>query len=99
VPADAVRRIGVRNLEALRHGYADGGAVGRMPVVAGRGLAAPVTISPSITVTVEGGSRGPEADQAMGRAVAAEIENAVRGVVSDELRRAQRPGNLANRRG
>ena len=80
--------------------FADGGAVGRLPAMAGAsGMGAPVvTIAPNISVKVEGGSRGAEADAEMGKAVAKQVESAVRGLVSEELRRAGRPGNLINNR-
>ncbi len=97
LPADVVRRVGVANLEALRHGYANGGLVGRVPASGGASIGSSVVVAPEISVTVEGGSRGAEADQALGKQVAAEIERTVRGVVSRELQLQMRPGNLLNR--
>jgi hypothetical protein len=74
--------------------FADGGIIGNGSAHAGARLRSPnVTIAPSISVTVEGGSRGVDADAEAGRRVAKEVENTMRGLIHDELRSAMRPGN------
>jgi hypothetical protein len=96
-------------LHALNRGeiaaFASGGLVGKS------GLTAPamndnlramndnrtsVTINAPVTVN---GSAGTEAQNTdLARKMAKEVENTMRGVVADELRRQMRPGNLANNR-
>ncbi|MFC3165312.1 D-alanyl-D-alanine carboxypeptidase family protein [Ciceribacter thiooxidans] len=103
----AVNRIGVRNLAALHSGalkgYAEGGHVTATPTLstpALRGVgAAPVqAISISAPVTVNGSAGTPEQNAALAKQVAKQMENTMRGVVADEMRKQTRPGNFANNR-
>lgn len=92
-------------LEAINAGqvgkFADGGLVGSASrsIGSSSGAQGGVTIAPQINVKVEGGSRGEQADQDLGKNIAKEIEKTMRGIVGDEMRRQMRPGNLANNRG
>ncbi|WP_141101984.1 hypothetical protein [Oceanicola sp. 22II-s10i] len=108
ISADATRRIGVQNLEALheaaRRGYSAGGYVGgREPLHALSGAsmesprhAAPVVnISAPVTVNATGGSPDQNADLA--RQMSRSVEASMRGVVVDELVRQMRPGNMLSR--
>ncbi|MHA6692036.1 hypothetical protein [Devosia sp. A449] len=90
-------------LEAINAGklgkFADGGLVGNAArSIGSSGPGAGVTIAPTISVKVEGGSRGEKADQALGDDIAKKIEGTMRAIASDELRRSMRPGNIANTR-
>lgn len=103
----ATNRIGVANLEALHsaamRGYSGGGLVGgaaplispsqgrsESPAMAGQ------VININAPVTVEGNAGTPEQNQDLAKKMAREMENTMRGVVVDELRRQQRPGNILN---
>ncbi|WP_137153491.1 hypothetical protein [Rhizobium sp. FKL33] len=110
--AQAVRRIGVGNLEAAHRsalkGFASGGYVGSNPPYqmdrfAGRssssgngGAAQNVTINAPVTVNANGGT--PEQNADLAKRVGKEMENTMRGVVVDELRKQMRVGNMLNRR-
>lgn len=92
-------------LEAINSGqlgkFADGGLVGQASrsIGSSSGAQGGVTIAPQINVKVEGGSRGEQADQDLGTNIAKEIEQTMRAVVIEEMRKQMRPGNLANSRG
>ncbi|KRS11035.1 hypothetical protein XM53_18320 [Roseovarius atlanticus] len=103
----ATNRIGVGNLEALhsaaKKGYAAGGLVGgtarlrtasqgrsESPAMAGQ------VININAPVTVEAGAGTPEQNNDLAKKMAREMENTMRGVVVDELRRQHRPGNMMN---
>lgn len=103
----ATRRLGVGNLEALHlgvlRGYADGGYVGDSPAVrrvhvtANNNAPAPtVNISAPVTVNASGGT--PAQNQDLAAKMAKQMEATMRGVVCDEMRKAMRPGNMANTR-
>lgn len=105
----ATSRIGVGNLEALHRGalggYADGGLVTDAPAIrkpdlkAGNSNAAPVqniTISAPVTVNANGGDPAQNADLA--KQVGRQMEQQMRGLVADELRRQSRPGAFGNTR-
>lgn len=101
----ATSRIGVGNLEALHRGYADGGFVTDAPTIrtpdlkAGNSNAAPVqniTISAPVTVNANGGDPAQNADLA--KQVGKQMEQQMRGLVADELRRQSRPGAFGNTR-
>lgn len=53
-----------------------------------------VAIHSPITVNIEGGSRGPEADQELADRVSGQLKNALRQVVAEELRVQGRPGGI-----
>jgi hypothetical protein len=105
--AAATRRLGASNLEALHagalRGYARGGYVGNAPSIrrpdlkaANTNVAQPVTINAPITVNGSAGTPAQNADLA--KQMKREMEGTMRGVVSDELRRQMRPGNMLGRR-
>lgn len=76
-------------------GFADGGLVGgssRRGLVSSAG--GNVTISPTIAVKVEGGSRGEAADQKLGENVAKQVEATVRSFVVKELLVQRKPNGL-----
>ncbi|MDF2810570.1 MAG: tail tape measure protein core region [Microvirga sp.] len=74
--------------------FASGGIV-RSPRAGGRGAAVQsISFAPTISVSVEGGSRGPAADEAMGARIAEQIEGQIRHFVVDELMVQMRPGNI-----
>ncbi|ALN73575.1 hypothetical protein [Aureimonas sp. AU20] len=53
-----------------------------------------ITLAPAITVNVEGGSQGREADEKQGKAIAQAVDAQIRATVAQELRTAMRPGGL-----
>lgn len=57
-----------------------------------------MNIAPTINVSVEGGSRGPEADAEFAQRLGKHVEATVRSVVVSELRTQMRPGGLMQRR-
>lgn len=86
-------------LEAINAGatfpaFASGGIVGKPALSRAGGAAQNITISPSISVSVEGGSRGPAADQEMANRIGAQVAENVRSLVQEELITQMRPGNL-----
>ncbi|MER9586532.1 hypothetical protein [Mesorhizobium sp. M0276] len=80
-------------------GFSDGGLVGGAPVFAGNDNRAAPQIVVSAPVTVNGSAGTGPQNEDLARKTAAAMEGSLRGLISDELRRAQRPGNLANNRG
>ncbi|WP_265519488.1 tape measure protein [Nitratireductor luteus] len=106
---EATRRIGVPALDTLNSarvpGFAEGGYVGNSPAVRRMHVpanqnAAPVQqISINAPVTVNGSAGTPEQNSELAQKMAKQMETTVRGVVSDEMRKATRPGNFANQRG
>ncbi|QND32408.1 hypothetical protein HB772_09080 [Sinorhizobium meliloti] len=105
----ATSRIGVGNLEALHSGalggFADGGYVGNAPSIRKPDLRAansnaasgsPVNINTNVTVNATGGDAAQNADLAA--RVGKQVEQQMRGVVADELRRQTRNGNFLNSR-
>jgi tape measure domain-containing protein len=89
-------------LEAINSGqvgrFADGGMVGSKSIAQASRSGA-VTIAPTISIKVEGGSRGEQADQALGENIAKQVEGSIRGLVQSEIMRQRRPGNSLNNRG
>jgi hypothetical protein len=82
-------------------GFADGGLVMApkltMPAMPGGALMAGsqnVNFAPSINVSVEGGSKGAEADREMGERVSRQVETVMRRIVADELMTQMRPGGM-----
>jgi uncharacterized protein YukE len=103
----ATSRIGIGNLEALHNGalggFAEGGYVSSAPSIRRPDLKAAnsnspnvVTISPNITLNASGGEPSQNADLAA--RVGKQVEQQMRGMVADELRRQSRPGNFGNTR-
>lgn len=94
---EATAAIGVNNLYAMMRGaqgYAEGGVVGRPPMLglmSGSGNAAPV-INTTVNVDASGNasSQSSNSGDAMGRAMAAEIQNATTLVVQKHLK----PGGM-----
>lgn len=105
LPAHIVDKIGVPALERLRRGYSDGGLVGALPSIASGmqpvagGMGGAPTITTPIHVTVQGspGSNDREHGQ-IGENIAKAIENQMRSIVGDELRKSTRPGGIFDRR-
>nr|WP_298096415.1 hypothetical protein [uncultured Shinella sp.] len=106
----ATSRIGVGNLETLHRGalagFAEGGYVGNAPAIrrpdltAANSNAAPVqAISINAPVTINGSSGTPEQNADLAARMAKQMEQTMRGVVADEIRRQARPGNTLNNRG
>ena len=103
----ATRALGVKNLDAMheaaKRGYAEGGLVTGTPTLAAPDLggvfAAPVqAISISAPVTVNGSAGTPEQNADLAKRMAKQMEDTMRGVVADEMRKQTRPGNFANSR-
>lgn len=105
----ATRRIGVGNLEALHRGalggFAEGGYVGTAPVIRKPDLKAsnsntpsgsPVNINTNVTVNASGGT--PEQNNDLAGKLGKQIEQQMRSVVADELRRQSKVGNFMNQR-
>ncbi len=102
----ATAAIGVGNLEALhsaaKRGYSGGGLVGgaKQAGSASKGGSsesqAPISITNNISV--EGSAGTPEQNNDLAKKMAQEMEGTMRGVVVDEIRRQQRPGNMMNGR-
>ncbi|OAI26947.1 hypothetical protein A1351_13980 [Methylosinus sp. R-45379] len=96
-------------LQALNSGrlpkFADGGLVGApsLPSLNPTGSvgnkAGSLHVSPTINVQVAGGSQGEEADNKLGKTIATQVEEQIRGVVINEILVQQRPGNLLWREG
>ncbi len=103
--AAATRKIGVGNLEAMHtdalKGFASGGYVGpRVTPIPAANRNAPtftqaVHITAPVTVNASGGTPAQNADLA--KQVSKELEATMRGVVSDELMRQMKPGNILSR--
>lgn len=95
-------------LEAINAGqvpaFATGGIVGSeprfRPANDNRGSANDnePTINISAPITVEGSAGTPEQNEDLARRMTRELEATMRGVVVDEMRKAMRPGNMANNR-
>jgi|GEM_PF-1131324 len=109
VRAAAVRAIGVRTLDAINTGqvpaYASGGIHGDAPSFANdnRPRSANDNAPPAVTInapiTVDGSAGTPEQNDDLARKMAKEFEGMARVVIADEMRKAGRPGNIANSRG
>lgn len=103
---EATRRAGVANLDALHSslkGYSAGGYVGSAPAIrkpdlkpANSNATNVVTISPAITINANGGEPAQNADLAA--KLGKQVEQQMRGLVADELRRQSRPGAFGNTR-
>ena len=85
-------------LEAINagqlRGFATGGLVSDLAVPSGAmsGGGSTMNVSPTINVSVEGGSRGPQADAAMGAQLAKTVSDSIKGMIAQELRTQSRPG-------
>jgi len=89
-------------LEAINSGrvpaLADGGGVGRgmaSPMIGGSSNT--MTFAPSISVAVEGGSRGPEADKAYGEQIAKAIREEMQKEMYGFTEKQSRPGGMLNK--
>lgn len=97
-----------RLLETINAGdlpiaLASGGLVGRVPAVPSlpRPAVQPIaqggtTINTPINITVEGGSRGKEADTELAKLIARQANDAVQSAISGQLQNQMRPGGLLN---
>lgn len=79
-------------------GFADGGLVGGAPVFASNDNRAGPQFAISAPITVTGSAGTPAQNDDLAKKMGRQMESSLRGLISDELRRAQRPGNLANNR-
>ncbi len=109
---DVARAGGPAVVDAMRlgrRGYADGGVVdgyaGTAPtlrtpdVMAANGNAASnqqINITAPITVNANGGT--PEQNNDLAKRMSKQLEQSMRGVVADEIRKQTRPGNFLNTR-
>ncbi len=80
--------------------FADGGLVsaygaGSSPIAANNNNA--LTVSAPINIKVEGGSRGPQADEALAKSIGKQVEGSIREVVGKEIRNQLRPGGMLKR--
>lgn len=102
IPADVVKRLGVRNLEGLRRGYANGGLVGatapsipKANLGQGAGRAGSISIAPTVTVQMQGGATAdPQANAALAAQFGQQMDAVMRGTVVDVLRQQLRPGGM-----
>lgn len=104
---EATRRAGVANLDALHSslkGYSAGGYVGAATSPLSSADLGTVNagtvqqINVSAPITVNGSSGTPEQNADLAKQMARQMENTMRGVVADEMRKQTRPGNFANSR-
>ncbi|WP_139789183.1 hypothetical protein [Manganibacter manganicus] len=101
---EATSRLGVRNLdqlhEAAKRGYAAGGYVsgGSAPHHAMREIhgsndnARASVISISAPITVEGSAGTPAQNQDLAKRMQKQLDQTMRGVINDEIRKQMRPG-------
>ncbi len=108
--ADIRRAGGVATVEAMRRGrrgYVEGGYVGNPPTARTADLVAanandrqavapPVNIN--TTISVNGSAGTPEANADLAKKISRQMEQSMKGLIGDELRRQARPGNFLNRR-
>ncbi|MER9763707.1 hypothetical protein [Mesorhizobium sp. M0138] len=78
--------------------FAVGGLVGGAPAFAGSDNRAGPQVVISAPVTVHGSAGTPAQNDDLAKKMGRQMEATMRGVVADELRKASRPGNLANNR-
>ncbi|MGN6311753.1 MAG: hypothetical protein ACTHNN_19610 [Xanthobacteraceae bacterium] len=81
--------------------FADGGLVSAY----GAGGTSPIasndnrtSFAPTINVKVEGGSKGPLADEALAKQIGAQVEASMRTMMAKELRTQMRPGGILGKR-
>ena len=109
VDKETTRRIGVRNLDAMRRGalggYANGGLVGSVPAIRKPDLkgeernvapASTVNINTKVTLNASGGT--PEENTDLAAKVSKQVENKMRAIVQQEMQSASRPGGYLPRR-
>jgi hypothetical protein len=63
------------------------------PSIGSLSLGGPAIHAP-ISITVEGGSRGPEADTELANRIGRQLRDTVRAEIGGELRKQMRPGGL-----
>jgi muramidase (phage lysozyme) len=108
---DVARAGGVDAVEIMRRGalpgFADGGYVGSAPAVlrapelkAGNSNHAEAVqeIVVNAPITVNGSAGTPEQNNDLAQKMAKQMEQSMRGVIADEIRRQTRPGNFMNTR-
>lgn len=106
--ADIRKAGGVATVEAMRkgfRGYADGGFVGDAPSIRQPNLAtandnaAPVqSISISAPITVNGSAGTPEQNADLAKKMQRGLDQTMRSVIADEIRKQSRIGNFLNTR-
>ncbi|MDR7125542.1 phage tail tape measure protein [Pseudotabrizicola sp. 4114] len=106
--ARATKRLGVDNLNALHasalRGYSGGGAVGAVPKLnsdafgSGKASSVAQTVTINAPVSVQGSSGSPEQNNDLARQIASQMENSMKLVFANELRKATRPGAVLNNR-
>lgn len=109
--ADIRRAGGVATVEAMRRGkrgYAEGGYVGNPPTARTADLVAANTnsrqaVAPPVnintTISVNGSAGTPDQNADLAKKISRQMEQSMKGLVADELRRQTRPGNYLNQRG
>ena len=92
-------------LEAINSGkalhLADGGLIGTPPVIrkpANSNATAAPTIQINAPITVNGSAGTPQQNDDLARKMAKQMEQSMRGVIADEIRKQTRPGALLNTR-
>lgn len=83
-------------LETINAGaprFADGGLVGPSAPLGAAGSNV-VHVAPQISIKVEGGSQGPQADAKMAEMLGKHLDQQVRRIIGDELRTQRRPGGI-----
>lgn len=81
--------------------FADGGLIsaygagGSSPIAANSNSV--MNVAPNINIKVEGGSRGPQADEALAKSIGKQVESSMREVVAREIRTQLRPGGILKR--
>ncbi|MCF8483838.1 MAG: hypothetical protein K9G71_01405 [Rhodobacteraceae bacterium] len=103
----ATSRLGVDNLNALHasalRGYSGGGAVGDVPRMhfsaseSGKAQSIAQTVTVSAPVTVSGSAGTPDQNDDLARKIASQMENQMKLVFGNELRKQMRPGAMLNR--
>lgn len=106
--AAATRRIGVANLERMhqgaKRGYAEGGYVSETPTLStvpqlGTSNTPPAqAIQINAPITVNGSAGTPEQNTDLANKMAKSMEQSMKGMVADEIRKQTRPGNYMNQR-
>lgn len=101
----------VRASEAARHrellerinagrlpAFANGGAISSpsLPTLSATSSREGMNVTIAPTITIEGGSQGPEADEALAKRITREMEQMTRQVVVSEMRQQMRPGGMVN---
>lgn len=104
----ATSRLGVDNLNALHaaalRGYSGGGAVGAVSKLqsnafgSDRASNVAQTVTINAPISVEGSSGSPEQNNDLAQKIAKQMENSMKLVFANELRKQMRPGAMLNNR-